>query len=195
MEDGSFKDMPNLVIEDYIDAVSTLARNRNELTFNNTDPEQAAIVMATIIDNAESQVRIYENSLKGDIADTHKNFERSLRNFLQAGKHVSIVLRDDSECDSIIFDQICELSNDYPKNIDVRIASEDFRSNIKDVMTKDVYFIVGDELSYRMETIEEITHERKAICSFNRPPIASKLKGAFDAKFFGCKRKEFPVHA
>ena len=151
--------------------------------------------MATIINNSDIEVRIYENCLKGDVADKHNSFEKSLKRFLQAGKNVKMALRENLECDSKIFNQVSELSSDYPNHFDIRLANDEFRANVKDVMTKDVYFIVGDNQSYRMETIEEIALERKAICSFNGPEIASKLNGAFDKKFFKCEPIYFPVNA
>lgn len=196
MTEWSFNRMPNeLTIEDYTAAVTNLAKNKSELIFKNIDPEQAAIVMATIIDNSDFEVRIYENCLKGDVADKHNSFGKSLKRFLQAGKNIKMALRENLECDSKIFNQVCEFSSDYPNHLDIRLANEEFRTNIKDVMTKDVYFIVGDNQAYRMETIEEITLERKAICSFNGPEIALRLKGAFDKNFLRCEPIHFPVTA
>jgi hypothetical protein len=176
-------------IDDYKAAVENLAENKSEMMFRNSRSDLAAIVMATIIKYSKKEVRIYDNCLNGDIADQHHSFLEALRLFLVLGKKVKIVLQKEIECESIVCQKLSQYSIEYPKGLEIRLANDEFRSNIKEVMEKDIYFMVGDNFAYRMETTEDLDYENemRAIFSFNGPEIASKLIKAFDKNYKSCR--------
>jgi hypothetical protein len=182
--------IPNTVdlnIEDYISAINYLAESKSDFIFNNSKPELAAIVMAAIINYSDDEIRIYDNCLNGDISNQHSSLLKSIIHSLESGKKIKFVLQKEIECKSEICKTLTRYLEEYPKGLDIRIANDSFRKNIKDVFGKDIYFIVGDNDAYRMET-ENIPNIRKGICCFNGPNITKKLIKAFDKEFKNCHK-------
>jgi len=174
-----------LNIEDYITAINFLAESKSDFIFNNSKPELAAIVMAAIINYSDDEIRIYDNCLNGDISNQHSSLLESIMHSLESGKKIKLALQKEIECKSEICKTLTRYQEEFPKGLDIRIANESFRKNIKDVLGKDIYFIVGDNDAYRMET-ENVPNIRKGICSFNGPDITKKLIKAFDKEFKNC---------
>jgi len=183
-------------IEDYIESTTRLARDKSSLVFTSSNPVNAAIVMGNILRFSEREVRIYEDSICGDIADTTDFFLKNLDRFLQEQKHIKIVVRNFSENESEIFKALTHYSEKYHENVELRLASEEFKQNIQDSVDKDVNFIVNDVFGYRADIFAKNEPEsRIAFSSFNDQIMSEKLIRIFDEKYHTCESVPLPAHA
>lgn len=166
--------------ERYINLIEEYAQDRVDFTFNNSRLDHAAIIMAKILDNTKSKVRIYDTSITGDIADQHKMFGESLEKFLKNGKKFMLIVKYSEWSSSKIYQQLLEYSSKYTQQIFVNsIESE----NIKIPVDKDVNFMVNDTHGYRLELANSIISNRDAICNFNNKKVSNKLIEIFDNLF------------
>ncbi|HEY8893235.1 MAG TPA: hypothetical protein VIM79_00355 [Niastella sp.] len=188
VENETIPNTAELNIEDYISAINFLAESKSDFLFNNSKPDLAAIVMAAIINHSDDEIRIYDHSLNGDISSKHSSLLESIIHSLERGKKIKLALQKEIKCKSEICNKLTEYMQEYPKGLDIRIVNETFRNNIKAVVGKDIYFTVGDNDAYRMETTEDSTNSRRGICSFNGPDISKKLIKAFDKEFKHCPK-------
>lgn len=181
-----------IVINDYLTAVETLAANRSPLTFENSKPENAAIVISRIFKYANNEVKIYDDSLNGDIINKHPSLPAEIINFFRRDGQLKMVLR--KENNNLI--PLFELLNDqYSHLMQIRLANSQFRQNIRDVFENDIFFALNDKKALRMETTEKLTESRVAICSFHNPDPWKKLNNAFDRSFDDCRPYPLPEHA
>ena len=180
-------------IEEYIQSIDRLAKERSDFTFRNSSPDKAAIVCAKIVEYAKETVYIYDESIDGEIADQHEMFGHVLSDFIRQGKMLKMVLRELKPSEAVFYANLAQLSELYPEQVQVKLANSDFRNNVKDVASKDVNFIVNDNGSYRLENGNQIGNIREAICSFNNTDVTSKLIEIFNYHFDNCSRTIFPA--
>ncbi|MNS17350.1 hypothetical protein D3C72_490240 [compost metagenome] len=99
-------------------------------------------------------------------------------NFLQDGKNLKILIKDQAEISSEIYFALKHYNSIFPKQIDIKIA------DTNNVPT-DHYFAVNDAAGFRLEL--QAKHNAndivKAAASFNDPVNSKRLNNAFDARF------------
>lgn len=185
-------------VNEYIESANRLAKNRSDFVFTSASPVNAAIVMAIILKYSENEVRIYDNCIDGEIADQHTYFFNALDEFFREGKKLKIVVRKESENDSKILEALANYEAIRPSQLDVRLASQEFKENISGAVQTDTNFIVNDQNGFRMEVVDlENPNEniKQAFSSFNKQDISEKLVTIFDQKFSTCTELQFPAHA
>ena len=177
-------------VTEYQKAVENLAINNSDLVFNNSSPLHASIVLSTMIRHSESEFRIYDDNLSGDIADLNEEFYTNLDDFIKSNKILKIVI-DSNHNDykeTRIYKQLIDYKNKFPQNVFIKISNDSFKETIKKVFDKNVNFAIGDKKSFRIEDILQVEKGlRKAICCFNNPKVSEKLVASFDNSFINCQ--------
>lgn len=166
-------------IEKYRKTVEALAEFRVDHQFYNSSAENAEIVLEVLIKNAIKRVSIFDT-----ISNKSNDFFYALQGALIANKKVKICLNEELDKESFGYKKLLDLNTYYGKHLDVRLVSEEFKSSINSLPGIVTNFAIGDEKSYR---IQNISNQNKAICNFNKLPIAIKYKKAFDTGFKKCK--------
>lgn len=179
--------------KEYRIAIEWLALNKSNLEFPNSNEIHASIVLENIIRYAGPNVRIYDDTLDGDL-----DFDNAISN--QITKYIEedcentlkIVIRNPHQSTSNIYSVLKELSISHSNQVDIRSADDKFISAVKEVYNKDLNFSTGDN-AYRLEKMEKIGDKviRKAVGSFNRPDKAKKLAQLFDDNFSKCPAFQF----
>lgn len=180
----------NIKVNDYKKAVENLAINNSELIFNNSSPVHASIVLSSMIKHSDSEFRIYDDNLSGDIADLNEDFYTNLSEFIESNKTLKIVIdsNHDDYKDTKIYKQLISYKNSHPQNVFIKISNDSFKETINKVFDKNVNFAIGDKKSFRIEDIMQTeTGLRKAICCFNNSSMSKKLVSSFDLGFQTCQ--------
>ncbi len=180
-------------LDEYAATLDNLASNHDNFNYVTISPETAAISIAKIMQYSKKEVKIYDDSLTGDIGEAHPIFVETLAKFLENGKLLKILLRKDEEAHSPFFDRLAEMSKDFPMQIDLRFASIEFSNALKKTFEKDLNFTVSDNDSYRVEAIEQVDNSNKtAFCNFNNADLADQLNSIFDSLFHKCNVHPIP---
>lgn len=176
--------------EDFKIAVSNLARSKSDFIFNNSNPDHASVVIAKMLEVAESEFIIYDDDLSGDLANRNEELYDNLAQFVRKKGKLRVVVDNVSDSSNRIYKFISDLHGQYPENVSLRKSSEEFRKGIN-ALTKEIYpneseinFACGDRVSFRVETVK---NQRKALCSFNRPSIANHFWQRFDLNYSSCR--------
>lgn len=170
-----------ILLNEYKTAIEHLSKTRTSFAFQNSGPAHASIVISTIFKNAENAVRIYANNINGVISDIGDYLE-SVERYIKKGKEFMLIVKNEVPPNSNLLKLLKDLSVNYP-NITVKKANKEFVSSIKNLYNKEVFFVVGDKASYRLE-LDNSTHV--ATCNFNDESIASLLVNAFDKHYKAC---------
>lgn len=178
--------------ENFMDYVRYLSDKNDGFMFPTHDLEEAAIVMAEILRHAKREVCIYEDRLDGDISDKHNVFHTELLEFLQSGKKLRLVVKNEEYQNSRIYKDLVETySEQFEGKVELYIASEAFLKNMSSILKNDVNFMVSDQDSnaFRLELAERPLDKNKvdAMCSFNNSNISERLRNAFDCEYSTCK--------
>ncbi len=185
-EDSSeLKDMQNKKVdpqlEEYIASVKLHAESKSDLVFDNSNQTHASVVLSVMLENANKEFCLFDKDLSGDVADKYKEFFPTLLKFVEKGKLLKVIILNDDYKDTNIYKILKELSVKYPDNVYVR------KLNSNPNNTKQYFnFAVADSVSFRLEKSFIIDNNRKAICCFNSPTIALKLKKLFENEYNNC---------
>jgi hypothetical protein len=170
-------------IEKYREAVENLAHIQSPVCFRNSNPHHAAIVMSTIINTSEKEIRIFDNDLKGDLTDIYPELGNSIESYVKNGKSLKIVLEKITTTNSNIYKRLKKLSESYSHNVHIKIASPEFVESLKKELKGSYYFMVGDNRAVRIQLTYD---KRKAYCCFANYKIASRFINVFDLHFNDC---------
>jgi len=181
-------------IDQYRIAVDFLASSKSDLVFPNSSIAHAGVVLSAMFKYSDKVVRIYDDSLDGDIAHNDKIFLDEIKNHLQKNRVLKIVVRDDQQfLESPTYLLLRQFIISGNTNLQIRKASQKFATDISAIYSKDINFAVGDSNSVRIE--EDVStpdqNQRKAICSFYRTKWATKLATTFDSCFDSCPPMNF----
>ncbi|HMJ46045.1 MAG TPA: hypothetical protein VK498_01860 [Ferruginibacter sp.] len=180
-------------LQAYKDAIERLAATKSDLEFPNSSVEHASIVVEALIKYADSEVRIYDDSISGDL-DINSAISNQFKTIVNAGKQLKVVVRHHVKNDSNIYKTLKDLSVSHPKQVEVRIASSKFTTSVKNELGNDLNFATGDKSAYRLENLEKKADGkiiRTAQGSFNRPEKTKKLVQIFDENFASCNAYQF----
>lgn len=175
-------------MEPYKKAVETLAKASSNYLFNNSSHEHAAIVLATMINHTQKELRIYDDNLSGDIADKNEEFYQNLDKFIYAGKQLSIVVDKIEDRNNRLMKTLSDLKSKFPSAVKIAITSEVFKTEIKNIFNKNINFALSDNKAFRIEEIkDESENTRKAIVCFNDTKNTTKILTVFDAYLNTCQ--------
>ncbi len=187
--------------------IQILAKYRSEIEIENFDSPHASIVIKNIADISKREVLIYDNDLSGDLSGNNyeaenfpneydkffkekkKELLESFHNHLEKGQVLKIVVRDGSEKDSEVYKKLNKAVKRYPVNLSVLEASPEFTKAVINARSKDINFVVGDSMSYRIEpkTADLDNVSRKAVVCFYGPKLAKVFREVFEANLSSCK--------
>jgi hypothetical protein len=180
-------------MQEYKNAVNSLAKDKSATFFRNSSPDHAAIVLTAMISHSENFFYIYDEAFDGDIADRNFEFKTAIKYYLKAGKKIHVVLRSGAKRDSDVYKSFSQFQKRYPDSLQIREASTSFTQAITTLYGKDINFAVADGVSLRVELAD--SHEennRTAMCSFNRPDYAHPLVDVFNQNFESCRLVSMP---
>lgn len=167
-------------MEDYKSFVKTLAQNKVDRVFLNSDTEHAIEVLPEIFRISQSVVRIFAGSLCNEVGNAPEYIE-ALSDFIERDGEVRILLNKyDPELakSSNLFKRLAYYHSEN-KNVSVKQTTTSFyRSN--DPERKEVHFTLGDDHAYRIENDIE---KRTATCNLNSPELTQSLIALYDNVF------------
>lgn len=175
-------------LKNYQRRVERFANENSEFIFPNSNCYHAAIVISKIVEHAKTSVRIYDDSLRGDISGEYDVFGQFIPLLHEHTKKpnaiLEIVVRDKTDRNSKIYSLLEELVKTN-KNVLVKKASPSFKKKVLESFGgKDYNFAVGDDKAFRLEEYVEKVEVRKAICSFNNTDYATAINNIFTSKEF-----------
>lgn len=165
--------------------VSEMAKDRNNNTYYTNSIIDSSVIIEQIFKHAKKEVKIYDFTLDDKIVGQNNSVFTELNKFISAGKSLTVVLQNPKAKLSHFFYTIAENALDN-KNIQLKIANDDFNKNINSVMNENLYFIVSDNGAYKLNLYQRnLKHlnpkyENKAVYSFNDENISQKLNSIFD---------------
>ena len=175
----------------YRDFVHTLAINRENRVFLNSDEDHALDVLVEIFQNAKEEIRIFAGSLCKHVGNQDR-YIVALSDFLDRQGKLRILLN--------AYDPTCATTSDLYKRLafykessngDIIIKSTDAKPHLKsDTEDIEVHFTIGDKSSYRLETD---TEKRTAICNLNDTERSTLLADFFDRQFASENTKEIDL--
>ncbi|MCT7529514.1 hypothetical protein N5T79_10175 [Aliarcobacter cryaerophilus] len=158
----------------YRNAVEFYAKTNSGEIFDNLGPNHAANVLENFFKYSTSEIYMYSGFLDKKVADD-KDLIRELINYLKNKNKVFLLIEKYPEVDEVSnFYKILEKEALTNNNIIIKLASEEFKSELKKVFKsgKALHFIVTNNFAFRIETDPE---KFKAKCSFNHREYASIL--------------------
>jgi len=176
-------------LNDYSKWLDILAKSNSTQVFPNKDHRHAAIAISKILKYSRNSFFLYDDNLSGDIS-THNEIESldsSLIEFISRGGKVKIVIGDKSSKGetSDFENDLSILSTVFSDQIEVKLASDQFKSQVKDIYGNHINFTIGDNNKFRLEHIDT---ERKASaeCSFNNREIVREISSVFNSVYNTC---------
>ncbi len=178
----------------YAQALDYLAKNKSTDTFPNKDHQHAAIAISKILKYSKNSFVIFDDDLKGDITNHTEvvSFRDDLIEYISRGGNVRIVVSDKDPSDDKDLKMFLEiLSELYPEQVKIKLASPSFKKKMKSLYDEKINFAVGDKNKYRLERFGNYPtseKDRKANGSFNdQESIAQHLLENFNLEFNSCE--------
>jgi hypothetical protein len=162
-------------LQQYKEAVRSLADTKDSHVFTNSGKDHAAIVLSNIFRTAKNQVRIFACNLNGDIS-SQDEYLRGLYFYIGRGGTISLLLEEQPPVTSKAYDAIRQYSNLYPSKVSIKRLLPEQREKLK--TPNSVHFTVADDRMYRVETD---TTNYLATCSFNDTDFSVTLRSLFDS--------------
>jgi len=163
----------------YKNAIDELANKQSSLSFNNSGPTHASIVISNIFKHTESIMRIYAKNMNGEISKIGDYLEQ-LQKFLESPKELRILIDELPYNKSKAFDLV---TNDSKSNISIKFASDELRKEIAFWYNPGTHFITGDSKMFRLEYD---SNGHQALCGFNNISQVKTLNRMFDKHFDYC---------
>jgi len=171
-------------MNNYKKAVEELAKNSENLEFDNKGNEHASVVLENMLKYAKKSFKIYTGNFNGDVANNDA-FLKYFNKFIENKNEVKVIIEslpDDEVNYSKALKRIIDLNNNPAYNVKYKLATEAFKKELENIFQnkKPCHFSISDSKAYRVE-IEPNTY--KAIVNFNDPQITQKLELIFDNFF------------
>ena len=163
----------------YRSALDQLIETDSSLTFNNSGPSHASIVISNIYKHSKNIVRIYAKNMNGEISKVG-NYLKELDVFLKSGKKLKIILDRIPDNPSPAFEKVMDSIN---TNVELKIASTEFKREIAYIYNPQSHFITGDDKMFRLE-YDNYGHQ--ALCGFNNKKMVKPLNRVFNEYFDLC---------
>ncbi|MDD7887873.1 hypothetical protein [Flavivirga sp. 57AJ16] len=180
-------------LEEYSRDLEFLAKNNSEVIFPNRDHKHAAIAMSKILKYSKNDFILFDNDLSGDVTQNEQveSFREALFEFIGRNGSIRIVAgkKYNNGETSELENYLSNLTQIFPERIEVKHASLEFKSKIKEIYNENISFVVGDNNKFRLELQGnddncEIT--REATCSFNNKRLPEKINSVFNSNYSSC---------
>ncbi len=166
--------------QQYKEFVHIQALTKSGLNFLNSDEEKMKTVYMEMLNNANSEFRIFAGTLACDVTNS-TDFVETLSDYIERGGFLHILLNDYDENVVLQSQLFKRLAYYQTQKKDVVVKRSIDHPYIKTQEgQKYVHFALGDKMSYRVETDIE---KRTAICNMNNPDLTSKYVSFFDELF------------
>ena len=166
--------------QQYREFVHYQFESKSGINFLNSDEDKMKTVYMEMLNNAQSEFRIFAGNLACDVTNSSE-FIETLSDFIERGGKLFILLNNFNEeivLQSQLFKRLAYYKS-KKKEIYVK-KSSDHPFIVTQEGHKDVHFALGDKVSYRVET--DIM-KRTAICNMNNPEKTKEFAAFFDELF------------
>lgn len=175
----------------YSEALENLAKNNSNHVFPNKNHKHAAIAISKILKYTKEEFILFDDELNGDISshDEVESFEKSLISFMSRNGKAKFVVSDKSAKVSKLETFLVNVSELYPTQLEVKLASSLFKSNMRDVFKEKINYALGDDNKFRLEKFSNNPihlKTREAEVSFNNKEVVKKIKNAFEDSYDSC---------
>lgn len=160
--------------------VEQLALEGKPLTFNNSGPSHASIVISTIFKYTKKIIRIYAKNLDGTISNIG-DYQNELNEMVNRDIKIKLIIDELPKPFSEAFLILHDFS--AKSKATIKFSSQEFRNGIAFHYNPNTHFIIGDEEKFRLE-YDNFKHQ--ALCGFNNLKISAQLISLFDEHFDGC---------
>lgn len=172
----------------YIESIKVVSESKSDLIFNNSNPEQARIVLTQMFSHANKEICFFINDLSEYFFGNYDTLLVAITRFAINKKTFKMVI--DCAADNLttynIYKALSALKKDYPDYIDIRKSNMEFKDSIMKISNNArLNFAVTDNKAFRIEEYEGGNNKRGLSC-FNDRKVSSKIKKAFDSKFHTC---------
>lgn len=157
--------MTHMEIDRYKDVVDRLAAEKKDSRFTNKGPNHAGVVVAAMLRNATSNVKLFTGKLPSNFY-TSDDVLDAFKTFLAKGS-VTVLVAD--TCDDVSLQKLKEVNAGKPLTF--------FALNEK-IEKMPPHFMVADGQAFRLEMDDA---KAEAVVNFNEPKIAATLSGIFDS--------------
>jgi hypothetical protein len=152
-------------IDRYKDVVDRLAAEKKDSRFTNKGPNHARVVVAAMLNNATSNVKLFTGTLPSSFYTSEEVLE-AFKTFLAKGS-VTVLAAD--TCDDVALQKLKEVAAGKPIT---------FFSLTEKIEKMPPHFMVADGQAF---TLEMDDAKAEAVVNFNEPKIAATLSGIFDS--------------
>ncbi|MDE3213157.1 MAG: hypothetical protein KGM98_07975, partial [Bacteroidota bacterium] len=150
---------------EYSHYIRDLAVQNKDVVFFNSSREHASIVMGTMYEFAEKEVKIYCSHFSGEISG-QAEYQRGLEKYLSKGQKLKILMQRDKYESRATPPEIFRLLRLYyiinPESIEIKTHPYIVHKEGSDA--REIHFMVADDRMYRLE--EDISRFT-AVCNFN----------------------------
>ena len=178
-----------MTIQKYKEFVHYQASHQTGLNFLNSDEDKMKTVYIEMLNNAQTEFRIFAGTLACDVTNSSE-FVETLSDYIERGGFLHILLNDYDE-EKVLQSQLFKRLAYYQfhkKEIIVRQSTDHPYINTQEGI-RYVHFALGDKSSYRVETD---INNRTAICNMSNPELTIKYATFFDDLF--CKAKNSEIN-
>jgi hypothetical protein len=169
-------------MNEYREYIRNLAEQDSDVVFHNAGNKHAALVMGTMFEFANDNVKIFAGNFSGDVSNL-EDYRVGLEKYLCKGKKLQILLQEeklngDKEPNLFQLLRLYYIVN--PEQIEIRKHP----SKVMQSEGNEIHFATADNKMYRLEDdIVSFT----ATGSFNDTETAKKLNTIFDKIFYSEK--------
>ena len=160
----------------YQEEIRSLAVNRTNKIFYNSNDVHAAIVLSEMIKNAKDHIDIFCQNMCSEVSNS-KEYLDAMESFLSSdsSRKVRIILADYKE--DVKNKPIYKLLSEFPDQVTIKRTGEGFWLKLNDKL---VNFTVTDDVAYRLEVDID---KKMAMGNFNDPERVKPMVNTFDQVF------------
>jgi hypothetical protein len=173
--DSSQESEKPMNIEEFKKLVEEVAVKKLDFVFSNPGKEHAGVVLCSMAKHADSDFKVFDDNLEGDITD-NTDFYELIGDLLARGGKFSIITKKNPE-DNESKKKVLRLKQRYAENVEVCYINDMdlLQDDEKDLLNAN--FSVVDGKSYRLEYDFE---KRKAFFNFNDQVTGQRLINKFN---------------
>lgn len=151
------------LLEEYYQSIRFLSENSLSLEFNNKDANHGVLVMSTLFQQAENEIRIFAGDFKGDICD-NDYYIKSLFEAIERGVKLDIVFENNPNKSSKCYQELLKQKQNKQNKVNIFQLNEKYKKELVDKVGQLLHFTVIDKNKFRYETDK---NEYKAYCNFD----------------------------
>ncbi len=163
---------------EYKNYLKSLLESGSEDVFMNSGVGHANVLLSTLFDNTQKNIRIFSNGLDEKGVCGEEEYKKSLISLAKSARleSMKIMLRSQPTKENELYKQLCS-----EEKVEIKVIDSTTEEEMLDKLNcEECNFSVYDNKMFRLEYEPD---EYKAAGSFNFPSMAEKLSEIFDSAF------------